>query len=189
MDMCRSIAIALLSVAIVAHGADKKPLSRSESLQLNAVVESVDAATRTLVLKGDGGARIEVVAGPDVRNFDRVKAGDRIMLTYLIGVAVELKPRGTPVTAPIEATSERRSPAEQPPGMAVGRTVVATVKIESVDTSFNTVTFKRSDGITRVLAVEDPEAQRFIHTLKPGDVVEVTYSEATAVSLEPAARS
>jgi hypothetical protein len=187
MNIRRSIALLLIAAGVLAHGAEKKPLDRSESMQLTAAVESVDKATRTIVLKGEEGARVLFVAGPEVRNFDQIKAGDKVRVTYLIAVGAQVKPRGTPPSAPIEAATGKRSEPGQPPGVAAGRTVISTVKIDSVDTSFNTVTFTRADGITRVVAIEDPEARRFVRSLKPGDSVEVTYSEATAVSVEPAA--
>ena len=60
---------------------------------------------------------------------------------------------------------------------------------ESVDTSLNTVSFRRPDGLTRVLAIEDPKAQAFIRQLKRGDRVKVTYMEAVAVSVRPIDRS
>jgi hypothetical protein len=190
MNTCKSIALALalIAVGVLAHAGDQKPMSRSETLHTTATVKTIDQATRTLVLKGDeSGAEVEVVAGPDVRNLKQIKVGDRVLLTYVVGVAVALKPRGTPASAPAETTSEKRSAPGEKPGGTMGRSVATTVTIESVDTSFNTVTFKRSDGTTRVVSVEDPEAQRFIRTLKPGDSVEIAYTEATAVSVEPAA--
>ena len=185
MNLCRSIGLALVAVGVLAH-AGEKAVRHSESANLTATVESVDQADRTMVLKGESGAHIVVVAGPDIRNFNQVKVGDRIMLTYMVGVAVQVKPRGTPASAPVEATSENRSAPGQKPAMAQGHSLMTTVKIDSIDTSFNTVTFKRADGITRVVAVEDPDARRFIRSLKPGDSVEISYTEATAVSLEPA---
>ncbi len=187
MNACKSIALALIAVGVLADAADKKPVSRSESVQVTATVESIDHAQRTAVLKGQSGEQIVVVAGPEVRNFDRVKKGDRVMLTYIVGLAAQVKPRGTPLSAPVDAVTEKRSPPGQNPSAAVGRTVFTTIKIDSVDTSFNTVTFKRADGITRTIGVDDPEAQRFIRTLKPGDTVEIAYTEALAVSLEPTA--
>jgi hypothetical protein len=36
------------------------------------------------------------------------------------------------------------------------------------------------------MSVEHPDAQRFIGQLKPGDEVQLTYREATAVSIQPA---
>jgi translation initiation factor IF-1 len=36
-----------------------------------------------------------------------------------------------------------------------------------------------------VIAVRDPKMRKFIRTLKPGDVVEVTYTESLAVDVTP----
>jgi hypothetical protein len=187
MHFRSSIAFAMVAVAAVALAADRKPLTRSESVQLKATVEAIDQPTRTLVLKGESGEQVVVVAGPEVRNLTQVKAGDTVLLTYYIGLAATVKPKGTAASGPVEGIAAERAEPGQKPAAAVGRTVVSTVKIDSVDTSFNTVTFTRADGITRTVGVEDPEARKFIRTLKPGEAVEISYSEATAVSVEPAA--
>jgi hypothetical protein len=193
MHFRRSIALAIVAPVMVAvttgaFAGDKKPLTREESVQLKATVETIDQATRTLVLKGaESGERAVVVAGPDVRNLAQVKEGDTVLLTYKIGIAAAVKPKGTGASAPVEAMTAERSGAGQRPSATVGRTLVSTVKVDSVDTSFNTVTFTRADGITRTVAVEEPDAKKFIRGLKPGDAVEISYSEATAVSVEPAA--
>jgi hypothetical protein len=187
MQFRRSIAVAMVLVAAVALAGDKKPLTRSESVQLKATVETIDQSTRTLVLKGETGERAVVVAGPEVRNLAQVKEGDTVLLTYYIGVAAAVKPKGTAVSGPVGGmAAERAAPGERP-AAAVGQTVVSTVKINSVDTSFNTVTFTRADGITRTVGIDDPDARKFIRSLKPGDAVEISYTEATAVSVEPAA--
>jgi hypothetical protein len=60
------------------------------------------------------------------------------------------------------------------------------VVIESVDQSFDTVTFRRPDGIVRTVAVDTPKATQFVRSLKPGDEVRVTYTEATAIAVNPA---
>jgi hypothetical protein len=142
MSLCKGFAVALVACGITVSAAQGKPLTREETLDVSAVVESVDQAARTVVLVGDGGQRAAFVAGPEIKNLADVKAGDRVRLTY------------------------------------------KTVKIDAVDPSFNTVTFTRADGITRVVGVDDPEAQRFVRTLKPGDSVEISYSEAVAVGVE-----
>jgi hypothetical protein len=49
------------------------------------------------------------------------------------------------------------------------------------------VTFTRADGLQRVIAIEDPQARRFIRKLKRGDRVQITYLEAIAVSVWPKA--
>ena len=180
------VATISLLAAAAALSADKKPFERQQTEEVTASVESVDTASRGIVLKGREGIRVAMVAGPEVRNLDQIKPGDQVVAVYLQALAAEVKPRGTPVSAPALADKvERAKPGEKPSG-AAGVSVATTVQIESVDKSFNTVSFKRSDGIVRTVAVEDPDAQKFIHTLKPGDPVEIVYTEALAVSVKPA---
>jgi len=180
--------VALCVATTVGYAGDKKPFSAKDSVEVKATVEEVHPEDRSIVLKGETGERAVVVAGPDVRNFDQIKAGDQVSLVYHVGIAAEVKPRGTPTSDPVPSTYEKRAAPGEKPGGSVGRNVATTVQIESVDTSFNTVTFKKADGITRTVAVDDPDARKFIRTLKPGDPVEITYSEAVAVSVQPVRR-
>jgi hypothetical protein len=59
------------------------------------------------------------------------------------------------------------------------------VIIEAVDRGTHEVTFTGPAGMTRTVEVKDPKAQQFIGTLKKGDEVEITYTEALAVSVDP----
>jgi hypothetical protein len=186
MRIHRTIALVVLTLGWGVVASSKEPFSRQESLTLTGLVESVDRTQRSLVVKGESGDRVVVIAGPEVRNFTQIEEGDRVVLTYFIGIAARVRPRGTPAAAPTESMSAERSSPGQKPALAVGRDFTTVVKIESVDKSFNTVTFKRADGITRVVSIEDPESQKFLRSLKPGDSVEVSYNEATAIGVVPA---
>jgi hypothetical protein len=73
------------------------------------------------------------------------------------------------------------------PTAAVGQTIKTTVKIESVDTSFDVVSFKRPDGLVRTIAVESPEGKRCTPPIKKGDMVDIEYTEALAISVVPGA--
>lgn len=183
--LCLASLLSLL-VAASAHGADQKGFDVSDSMQMTATVVALDPANRALTLQGESGSRAVVVAGPEVRNFAQIKVGDRVSMVYYVGVAAQVKPRGTPSMAATEHTTAERAPVGGQPSAGGARSLTTVVKIDSVDTSFNTVTFKKADGVTRTIAVEDPDARRFIRTLTPGDPVEITYTEATAVSVEPA---
>ena len=57
--------------------------------------------------------------------------------------------------------------------------------IDSVDTQFNTVTFKNADGLLRTVAVKTPRA-RSSSRASEGDQVEVAYTEAFAIEVKPA---
>jgi hypothetical protein len=68
----------------------------------------------------------------------------------------------------------------------VSSEVSTVVKIKDVDTKNNVVSFYGEDGLLRAFPVQTPQGKEFIKGLKPGDEVGVTYTEALAVSVEPA---
>jgi hypothetical protein len=120
-----------------------------------------------------------------VQNFDQVRVGDKVTVAYYAGIAAQINKSGAPPPAGADATKTYTAPPGAKPGAGVGQAISTTVKIESVDTSFDTVTFKRQDGFTRTLAVESEDGKKFIRTLKPGDSVDVVYTEAVAVQVTP----
>ena len=60
------------------------------------------------------------------------------------------------------------------------------VKITALDPATHTVSFTDPDGLAQTITVQDPEMQDFVETLKVGDDVAITYTEALAISVEPA---
>jgi len=55
-----------------------------------------------------------------------------------------------------------------------------------VDPETHVVKFYGADRMVRALKVQRPEAQAYVGNLKAGDEVIVTYTEAVAISVEPA---
>jgi len=167
--------------------AEKPPESAevSQELSASATVVAVDPKTRLITLQdAQGGGTWTVHAGPQVRNFDQIRAGDSVNVRYVESLAVALAPPGTPIAPPSAAiVTERAAPGERP-GMAIGGQITTTVKIESVDTRTNIVVFTPPGGGLRAIRVRRPEGRRFIAGLKPGDQVQITYTEAMAVGVE-----
>jgi hypothetical protein len=60
------------------------------------------------------------------------------------------------------------------------------VRVQSVDLANNAVDIVGLDGAQRRIKVVDPKAREFIRGLKPGDNVQLTFTEAVAVAVEPA---
>ena len=58
-------------------------------------------------------------------------------------------------------------------------------EIISVDPKKNIVKVKGPQGKAKEIAVQDPEVRAEVEGLKPGQVVEIRYKEAMAVTLEP----
>ena len=95
-------------------------VARQETVQLTATVESVDAATREVVLKAADGSLRTVFAGDDVRNLDQIKAGDKVTVRYSVGLVLQLVKGGGELRTRVEKESgERAAKGEKPGASAV----------------------------------------------------------------------
>lgn len=182
-------ALFLLSIAaLVAVACTREPptpFSRENTQKLTATVDDIDYQTRLLTLTGEGGTSRTIEVGPEVRNFAQIKKGDQVVVDYYEGVAAEVKAPGSAPSEPEAAVGAARAPVGDRPAAAVGSVVTTTLTIQDYDSKNNMVTFARPDGQVRVLKLEDPKAQEFAKKLKKGDQVEVTFTEALAVSVQP----
>lgn len=178
---------ALAALACAAAFAQPEPVRVDKTQTITATVESIDAKQRLVELrKGDELRTIEV--SPEVRNFDRIKVGDEVAVTYYQGLAAEFRKKGESQTiGVIDATTgtARIPQGADRPGAAIGNKVTTTVVIEGVNRETHSVTFVGPSGLTRTVDVVDPNARKFISTLQKGDEVELTYVEAVAVTVEP----
>ena len=186
---------ALAGVAIIAAvtaGCQTKPadpVTVENTETISATVTAVDHKKRLLSLRGPDGGTATIEVPSDVRNLAQVKVGDQLVVRYYESLGAALRPKGAPPVEPgsvDQAATAGRAPAGSKPAAAVGSVTASTVVIQSVDKKSNTVTFLGQDGLVRVVPVKDPAAQKFIATLKQGDQVDLTYTEALAVSVEPA---
>jgi hypothetical protein len=166
--------------------AQKDAAARVNVTTITATVEAIDLPSRIVGLVGPEGNALIVQVGDEVRNLDQVKVGDRVRVEYFEGLLAELLPPGSdPRAVALTDAVARAVPGERPAG-GMGEAVSARVVIEFVDTLRNVVHFTGPKGKKRVVRVEKPEFRAMLRTLKPGDVVELTYFEAVAVKVEPA---
>ena len=153
------------------------------AVQISAQVVGIDKATRTVTLKGPKGNVVDVVAGDDVRNFDQIKVGDLVVARYAQALTLELRKTKGPVgDVTVQQDAARAKPGERP-GAAGARQVTAIATVTAVDPKKSTITLKGPRGNVLTLDVRNPEQFKVV---KKGDQVEVTYTEALALSVEPA---
>jgi hypothetical protein len=166
------------------ESAKPEPFATSQLKKASTTIQAISQSDRHLVVQGADGERHVIEAGPAVENFSEVRPGDRVVVSYYEGVVAEVQPKGQGSQG--TTTSKSRAPSDALPAGAVSKTIATTVRVDKVDPATNTISFKRPDGIVRKMAVEHPDAKRFMGELKPGDEVQITYREASAVSIEPA---
>jgi Cu/Ag efflux protein CusF len=146
-------------------------------------IEQIDPDTRTVTLKRHDGKLVDVELGPEVKNFDQLKVGDVVTMTYKEALTLSLKKGGSGETSMQETPSVERAAGGAKPGGTVGREVKVTANVVAVNEKTKTVTLQGPEGGTMDLKVEDP-AQ--LANVQVGDQVEAVYTEAFAVSVKPA---
>ena len=145
-----------------------------------ATVQSVDSAKRTVTLKMPNGKVKTLKAGKEMKNFDQIKAGDKVKMTYVEELAVALSKAGAPPSAE-ETTEVMLAPKGAKPGMIAADTIEMTAKVTAVDSKKRTVTLMGPEGKTKTLKV--PKTVN-LKQVKKGDDVTVRYTEALAIMVE-----
>ena len=181
------VSVALAATALAQTGAavvGKGPgvAGAAQTVKLTATITKIDPATREVTLKGPKGREETLQVGPEVKNFAQMKVGDTVTAEYVEALTLELKKGGKAVVGRSEqAGAATAKPGEKPAALA-GRQITVTADVTAVDPSTQTVTLKGPKQ-TADVKVADPEQFKLI---KVGDQVEATYTEALAISVEPA---
>lgn len=156
----------------------------SSELTAKAVVVSVDAAERVITLRHEDGSLFAVQAGPAVRNFDQIVAGDELRVHYQESLSASLRPAGESTAAVEGALVAGRAKAGAKPVGGVGLGASARVKIESVDRAAYIVVFSLDSGELRAVRAERPEGRAFAQSLKVGDIVQLDYTVSLALAID-----
>ncbi|MGB8433301.1 MAG: hypothetical protein WCE38_03450 [Burkholderiales bacterium] len=199
MKMKLTFAVALIAAAFAATAIAQQPGAATgtvvtsepgkaqvvNAVKVSAQVVGIDKTTRTVTLKAPKGRVLDVVAGDEVKNFDQINLGDMVVVHYVESLSLELKT--TPGNAGsgavvVREDSARAKPGERPAAAGM-REVTALADVTAVDPKKSTITLKGPRGNSVTLNVHNPDQFKVV---KKGDKVEVTYTEAVAISVEPA---
>ena len=192
----RSLNSAVLAAALAAFvpalaaetpaKAPKASYSKKDIKTVKATVKEIDQATRHVVLQTADGKTHEFTVGKEARNLPQVKVGDEVIVQYQEALAVDVTETDPtkPLPQPTEAVAaERAAPGEKPEG-AVARTVTLNGIVEAIDMKKKIAVIKGSGGNTVEVQMQHPERWEKV---KVGDTITARYSEALAISVQPAA--
>jgi hypothetical protein len=184
-----SLAIAFAASTFAAqHDAEKKPASggappavvAGETIVATATVKAVDKMNRKVTFEGPEGNMVMVSAGPEVKNFDQIAVGDKLMIEYTEAIAAAIDPAGGAPAAGSQIAVETAPPGAKP-AMVASETVELRAKILEVDKAKRKVAVQGPAGKKRIFRV-GKEVERF-DELKPGEDVVVRYTEAIAIKI------
>ncbi len=182
-------ALAALAVAIGASAvavcvprvslADQPAAPETASAQVvtgSGTIQKIDKDNRLVTVKGSDGNTIDIKAGPNV-NLDKLKVGSKVNAAYYEEIAISLQKSGDQAPKMTQTVSERG-------GITAQQTTV-TSRVVAVDMAANKVVLRGPTGATHAVKVTEPDLQAQLGKIKAGDNVDVTYTQAVAVSVEP----
>ena len=167
-------------------GTEKAPAEKTpgrgeaQSVTIRGTVAAVDKENRTITLKGPKGRTVTLDV-KDPAKLDAIKVGDPVVAKYTEAVAFQIKPAGTAAAGTTTQESRVSSKPGETPAGAIGREVTVTAPITAIDKKANTVTIKGPEGNSATVKAKDPKN---LDRIKVGDMVEITYAQALAVSLD-----
>jgi len=172
---------------VVTAGMEEEPgkVRAEEVVTVSATVQDIDLKSREVTLVRADGEEIVFTAGPDVRNLDRVRRGDVVGVTYYQSLALDLRKAGKAETGVQQAEGVERSQPGEKPGGVVAESTKITAEIVRIDKKNNTISLKGPRGYTRTFPVRNP---KHLDEAKVGDFVELTYTEAIGIKVEPPAK-
>jgi Cu/Ag efflux protein CusF len=170
---------ALVLVCTVAVGA-QKTVTQGAEVSETVTVEAIDYKARLVTLKDSDGFSDTVYAGPEVKRFDALKVGDKVTFRYYESVVYQIRKPGSQPAKPAEAASVVRSEGAKP-GATVSQQKNATVTVDAVDMAVPSVSIRTDDGRKMSFRVDN---KKNLEGVKAGDRVEITYTEALAISVK-----
>ena len=143
-------------------------------------VTKIDKKTRTIFFKNSEGES-KFVAGPEIKNFDQIKTGDRLSVTYEIAVAIELiKTKSDGIRSKVETSTELTSKPGEKPTRTISNTTTIIADIINVDRAKKLVSVKGPSGKVTVVTVKNP---LLLADVNVGEQVRVIYFDAMAGSI------
>ena len=190
----RSILLAALVAAVPVLGSAQQPpktativdkekgvVAVADAIELQGTVSALDKNTRAVTILGASGKMMTVTAGPQIKNFNKIKVGDLVTLTYVSALGLELKKGGGRLRERIESEqTSAAKPGEKPSG-SMSRAVKVIADVTAVDAGAGTITLQGPQRSVD-LVVKDKELLRDVRV---GDQIFATYEELTVLSITP----
>ena len=184
-SLCLAIlAVSLLGVAACAtsgttatHAADPAQTTAAEIVSMTGEIAAVDAATRTVKIRGPLGGELEAEVAEDVKNFDQIRVGDILTISYYQSIALSATKKGESNPLFTGGSATTAAPGERPSG-SVSEQKKSTVTVVSVDEKSRSVVLQGADGTLYPVEVQRPEFVAKLKNLKAGDQIDVVTTEA-----------
>jgi Cu/Ag efflux protein CusF len=180
MKIATIFSSALMLALAGTAGAQVSKTLTGETKTVTVSVEAIERASREVTVKKPDGTYDVFYVPDEVKRFDTLKIGDKIVTKYYENVFVRLQAPGEK-PANSESNSVNRTADRNAASASHQRTITAT--ITKIDQKAPSITFSGPNGWAYSTRVEDTKA---LAKVKVGDKVDITWTEAAVVSIETA---
>jgi hypothetical protein len=143
-------------------------------------VVKIDKKTRTITFKNKEGES-KFVAGPEIKNFDQIKSGDQVNVSYELAVAIELiKTKSDGIRSKVETNTVTDSKPNEKPSEVIANKTTIIADIVAVDRNKKLVSVKGPSGKVTTVTVKNPA---LLADVNVGEQVKVIYYDAMAASI------
>jgi hypothetical protein len=160
-------------------------LGKAAVFSTQATVVAADYATRELTLEvpnKPGDNFFDVYVGEDFGDLSEVRLGDRLTVSYIEAVFVDLFRPGDVDPGIGFAEAIGTAPPHQRPARAVAEGVSVVAVVEGIDRANELVALEGPKGVEKVLKVRNPE---ILARLQVGDKVKTTFARALILRIGP----
>ena len=179
MALTSAVAASMLLASSTVVSAQSRTIE-GNSVTMTVTIEAIEQSTRTLTVKDKDGIYETIVAPPEMKRFSELKVGDKITVRYYDNVVVRVKKPGE-AAVDVDSAALTKGQGQRPAGTAATQKTM-TVTITAMDPKARSITVKGPNGYNYSRKVEDKKA---FDQLKVGDQLDLTWTEAMLISVDP----
>ncbi|GHA74579.1 hypothetical protein GCM10009007_14540 [Formosimonas limnophila] len=151
-------------------------------VKLSAKVIKIDKKKRHLTVQTENGAKYDLNVSEEIRNFDKIKVGDNLVIRYIKGIVLTLVPVNQRTGMPQRADNSSAATAEltqKPSALETHQTEIRAI-VKAVNRKERKVTLR---GAHETVTIDVPQ-QIDLGKVKVGDEVNAVITEAVAIGIE-----
>ncbi len=172
------VCVAIVMTAAAVVFAQTKTIT-GEKQTVTGTIESIEASSRTMTVKGEDGNYVTFAVPDDVKRFSAMKVGDVITATYYENIVLRVKHPGE---QDVDTDKAAVTPAGGvKPGATVASQRTITATITAIDPNIPSITFTGPNNWKYSSKVADKQA---LAKVKVGDKVDITWTEAVMISVK-----
>jgi len=153
-----------------------------ETVTATATIQAIDHTARTITLRGEDGTEDSLWVPPEVKRFGELKVGDKVKTRYYESYVFQIRKPGEKSNV-VDQSVKRTIGTGPNPAATLAKQITATVEVLAVNMAASSITVKTADGHTVTRRIDNTKN---LEGIKAGDKIDITYTQAAMVEVEPA---